>query len=69
MPEWLLAIVLWFIGLAGLHELPPPGVCAPVQGPAFVIGAGSEHRAWCIDEWGTMREVSQTRSFRLTVAQ
>jgi hypothetical protein len=36
MPEWILAIVLWFIGLAGLHELPPAGVCAPVQGPAFV---------------------------------
>jgi hypothetical protein len=61
MPEWLLAIVLWFIGLAGLHELPPAGGCVPAPGPAFVSAAGSEHRPMCVDAWGTMREQAGSR--------
>ena len=61
MPEWLLAIVLWFIGLAGLHELPPAGVCAPVPGPQVVVNGEAQRRAWCIDEFGTMRVQAGSR--------
>ncbi len=48
----LVTIILWFISLAGLRELPPPGECVPVEGPII----NGEHRAMCIDEFGTMRE-------------
>jgi hypothetical protein len=52
MTAWLLAVVLWFIGLAGVGELPAPGKCATVVGPLL----NGEHREMCIDEFGTMRE-------------
>ncbi len=57
MAEWILAIVLWFVQLAGLKALPLAGTCEPVPGPTFVTAAGfEEHRAMCIDEFGVMRE-------------
>ena len=57
MSAALLAIVLWFVQLAGLKALPLAGTCEPVPGPTFVTAAGvEEHRAMCIDAFGTMRE-------------
>lgn len=61
MAEWILAIVMWFIGLAGLHELPPPGVCAPVQGPQIIVNGEDSRRMWCVDSFGTMREQGGSR--------
>jgi hypothetical protein len=57
MSEWLAALVLWFVQLAGLKALPLPGTCEPVPGPTLVTAPGfEEHRAMCIDEFGVMRE-------------
>ncbi len=57
MAEWILAIVLWFVQLAGLKALPLAGTCEPVPGPSFATAVGfEEHRAMCIDEWGVLRE-------------
>lgn len=61
MAEWLLAIVLWLVGLVGVHELPPAGGCVPAPGPAFVSASASEHRPMCVDSFGTMREQAGTR--------
>jgi hypothetical protein len=61
MSEWLAALVLWFVQLAGLKALPLPGTCEPVPGPVLVIDGEAETRAWCIDEWGTMREQAGSR--------
>ena len=49
MAEWIPAIVLWFVELAGLKALPlaRPGTCEPVPGPTFVTAPGVEGTGRC----------------------
>ena len=57
----LLALILWFISLAGLKAIPLPGTCEPVPGPHIMVSGEVSPRTWCIDSFGTMREQGDSR--------
>lgn len=51
---WL-QLVLAFIRLLGFEALPAAGQCVPSPGPT-VVTTVEEHRPWCLDANGTLRE-------------